>query len=148
MAQIITRPSPPPARIEKFLGVDFSVTPSQVNDYRSPDALNCHINDDVPEKRTGYEKVFASLGSGKVNGLFKYRKKDGSLYRLLAHGTKLYTWETTTTEIYNGLANNEVRFFVFNDKCYLLDGTNYLVYDGTSVSQVDPYKPTLIYFLG
>jgi hypothetical protein len=139
-------PSPPPLRTESFLGVDYSVSPTQVHQLRSPDMLNCHINDDVPDKRTGYERVFTtSLGTGKMNGLAKYRKKDGTLYRIAAHGTKLYTWEkgVQPTEIYNGLANSKVRFFVFNDKCYIMDGTSFLVYDGTTVNAVPPYIPTV-----
>jgi hypothetical protein len=134
-------------RTESFLGVDYSVSSTQIHQLRSPDMMNCHINDDVPDKRTGYERIFTtSLGVGKINGLAKYRKKDGTLYRLAAHGTKLYTWQkgVQPIEIYNGLANSKVRFFVFNDKCYIMDGTNYLVYDGTTVSAVPPYIPTIL----
>jgi hypothetical protein len=147
MARIISQPTPPPLRIEQFLGVDYSVDPTQVSMFRSPDMLNCHIDDNIPEKRTGYERVFPiSLGPGKINGLFEYYKKDGTKHKLLAHGTKLYTWERDQqpTEIYNGLANQRISFFVFNDKCYIMDGVDYLVYDGTTVSQVTPYVPTLI----
>ena len=30
-----------------------------------------------------------------------------------------------------------------NDKCYILDGEHYLVFNGTTVSQITPYIPTL-----
>lgn len=146
MAEIISRPTPPPFRIEKFLGVDYSVASTLVNDFRSPDMLNCHIDDDVPEKRPGYARVYpTSLGPGKVNGMFLFSKTDGTIVFLLAHGTNLYTQSGSNqpVSIYSTLADATVSFFVMNDKCYIMDGTNYLVYDGTTVSPVVGYIPTL-----
>jgi hypothetical protein len=58
----------------------------------------------------------------------------------------MLTWEDESTifkpiELHS-LANNQTSFFVMNDKCYIMDGTNYLVYDGDTVSEVVPYIPT------
>jgi len=47
------------------------------------------------------------------------------------------------TEVFTGLADTQTSFFTMNGKCYIMDGTNYLVYDGTTVSEVVPYIPTL-----
>jgi hypothetical protein len=62
----------------------------------------------------------------------------------------MLTWEdgfsyeiTSPVELYTGLANSKSSFFIVNDKCYIMDGTNYLVYDGETVKEVEPYIPTL-----
>lgn len=44
--------------------------------------------------------------------------------------------------VHEGLANSETSFFVVNDKCYIMDGANYLVFDGETVAEVTPYIPT------
>lgn len=56
------------------------------------------------------------------------------------------TWETEVQpgiEKYSGLSNKKVHFFHMNNKMYLMDGENFLQYDGTTVSEVNPYIPTL-----
>lgn len=140
-------PEPPLLRIEPFKGLNLSVTPTQIDDHQSPDMLNVHSDErGALNKRTGFERVFPiSLGLGAVNGSYEYRKTDGTVIFLLAHGTKLYTQSGNSqpVEIFSGLANQRVNFFTFNDKCYIMDGANYFVYDGTTVSVVTPYIPTL-----
>lgn len=149
MAQLVvnSRPNPPLLRIEPFKGINLSVTPTQIDQHQSPDMLNMTIDERGSlNKRTGYERVFAtSLGVGKINGMYLFRKKDGTSKFIIAHGTKLYTHvnDEQPIEIHSGIANQAVSFFVMNDKCYIMDGVNYLVYDGTTVSAVVPYIPTL-----
>lgn len=41
------------------------------------------------------------------------------------------------------ISTNDVSFFMSSDKCYVLDGVNYLVYDGTAINPVTPYIPTI-----
>jgi hypothetical protein len=85
-------PVPPLLRIEPFKGLNTSVTPTQIDDHQSPDMLNVNLDDRGSlNKRKGFEKVFeTNLGPGKVNGLFQFRKPDGSTEVLFAHGDKLY----------------------------------------------------------
>jgi hypothetical protein len=138
---------PPLLRIEPFKGINLSVTPTQIDQHQSPDMINMTIDErGALNKRTGYTRLFpTSLGVGKINGMYEYRKKDGTVLFLLAHGTQLYTQSGSNqpVSIYTGLANTDIHFFTFADKCYIMDGTNYLVYDGTTVSAVTPYIPTL-----
>lgn len=149
MAQFnINIPQPPPLlRIEPFKGMNLSVTPTQIDQSQASDMLNMNIDErGALNKRTGYERVFpTSLGVGAINGLYEYRRTNGTVIFLLAHSTKLYnqTANAQPVEIYTGLANDKVDFFTMNDKCYILDGINYLVYDGTTVSTITPYIPTL-----
>ncbi len=143
-----TPKAPPLLRIEPFKGINLSVTPTQIDQHQSSDMLNMHIDSRGSlNKRTGYERVFAiSLGVGAVNGMYLFRKKDGTTKFIIAHGTKLYTQtgNAQPIEIYNGIANATVSFFVMNDKCYIMDGTNYLVYDGTTVAEIVPYVPHVL----
>lgn len=146
----ITRKPPEPIVIDQFRGVDFSANATQVALNRSPDALNM-IPDEkfFPCKRTGIKRVFQTvLGTGKVNGLHLFKTTAGTKIRLLHHGTKLYTWDDSgnqPTLIYSGMEDHDSNAFVMNNKLYLQDGTNYLVYDGTTVSDVttNAYIPTL-----
>lgn len=41
------------------------------------------------------------------------------------------------------ISENDVSFFMFNDKGYILDGSNMYVYDGQTIELVEPYIPTL-----
>lgn len=83
---------PPLLRIEPFKGINLSVTPTQIDDHESPDMLNVHLdNRGTPHKRTGYERLFDTyLGDGKVNGIFDFKKTDGTNEILFAHGGFLY----------------------------------------------------------
>ncbi|WP_394139550.1 hypothetical protein [Cytobacillus oceanisediminis] len=147
MAQLQMRstPEPPLLRIEPFKGMNLSVTPTQIDNSQSPDMLNVNIDErGALNKRTGYERVFpTSLGVGTINGLYEYRKTSGEVFFLLAHGTKLYkqTGNEQPVQLYDGLADKRVNFFVVNDKCYIMDGMNYLVYDGSTVEPIVPYIP-------
>ena len=134
-------------RIEPFKGMNLSVTPTQIDQSQSPDMLNMNIDErGALNKRTGYERVYAeSLGEGKINGLYEYRKSNGQTYFLIAHGTKLYkqSGDLQPEQLYDGLANQQTDFFTMNDKAYILDGEYYLVYDGETVKEVEPYVPTI-----
>jgi hypothetical protein len=148
MAQMsFQNPTPSLLRLEPFRGIDVSGTSTQIDDHQSPDMLNMNIDERGSlNKRTGYARVFpTSLGTGKINGMYEYKKADGTSDFLIAHDTKLYkqSGDAQPTEIYSGLANNTVHFFTMNYKCYIMDGVNFLVYDGTTVSVPTPYIPTL-----
>jgi hypothetical protein len=139
--------TPPLVRLEPFRGMNVSGSPTEISQNQSPDMLNfCLDVTGALKKRTGYTRVFpTSLGTGKINGLFEYKKSDGTSIFLIAWGTDLYTQngDAQPVSIYTGIANQKVHFFVNNGKCYIMDGTNYLVYDGTTVSQITPYVPTI-----
>lgn len=87
-----TQQDPPLLRIERFGGVDFSSTPTQIAEFRSPDMLNMILDEvGAANKRPGYDKVIQLLGQGPINGIYEYTKKDGTSYFLCAFGTNLYT---------------------------------------------------------
>jgi hypothetical protein len=148
MAQMsFNSPTPSLLRLEPFRGIDVSGTSTQIDDHQSPDMLNMNIDERGSlNKRTGYERVYSdSLGPGKINGIYEYKKSNGTTEFLIAHTTKLYkqSGNSQPTQIYTGLADANVHFFSMNYKCYILDGTNFLVYDGTTVTSPTPYVPTI-----
>lgn len=131
-----------------FRGIDFANDPALVDLSRSPDALNVWKNysdtqGSCVETRPGYVKL--SNFQNKINGMYIYKGQ-----ALIHAGTNLYLWSnfpdtTANTEILKSDMNNSrSAFTIFNDKLYIVDGLNYLVYDGElkSVKDDNPYIPT------
>lgn len=128
-------------------GVDFKNEESLVDLTRSPDALNVWRNYDEEgnciRTRPGYSQI--AVFDGKINGIHLYN----STTALVHSGTKLYLWNNFPSEPQNPtvlsstMNNITSSFFIFNNKLYINDGVNYLVYDGTlrNVSD-DAYVPT------
>lgn len=134
------------AVVETFRGVDLNNSPSNVDKSRSPAAPNM-IRDQVGKvrKRMGYETKVTAPGGAAINGVHHLMEET-----LVHAGAKLYrlsdtdgTWELT--EI-GAMADARSRSFVFDQKLYLLDGTTYQVYDGTTLAAVadSATVPTII----
>jgi hypothetical protein len=49
----------------------------------------------------------------------------------------------TPVELFSSMSGRDVTFFLMNNLCYILDGGNYLVYDGTEIKDVPAYIPTV-----
>jgi hypothetical protein len=136
-------------RIEPFRGMDLSVTPGQLDDHRSPDMLNVHLDErGALLKRTGHERAHPSKlnsWSGPVTGLHEFRKKDGTRISLITHGYGLYTQVASEQPVDTNIPiqGNRVHFFNMNDKCYFLDGVRLWEYDGTELKVATPYIPTI-----
>jgi hypothetical protein len=131
-----------------FRGIDFANDPALVNLSRSPDALNVWKNysdtqGSCVETRPGYVKL--SNFQNKINGMYIYKGQ-----ALIHAGTNLYLWsnfpdtETNAEILKSDMNNSRSAFTIFNDKLYIVDGLNYLVYDGElkSVKDDNPYIPT------
>jgi len=130
--------------------VDFANDPSQVDETRSPWAVNV-ISDlsGFPEKRKGWS-VIQDLGvSGKANGLFHFVDSEGLLHFLAHIGEDLYDWTDQVLPfepyvVYTGMNDAQSTSFIHGSKLYILDGANYLVYDGLAVTDatIDAFIPT------
>ena len=133
-----------------FRGVDF--TGGIVSRLRSPDALNMwkdYKDDDCIQTRPGMEKI-GDFGF-EIFGLFFYRKNN--VLKVLVHaGTKLYIWDnfpntpTEKTLLYEGMNVRKSNYFVFDETLFIMDGINYLEYNGTTVSSVEGTVPTTSYW--
>lgn len=132
--------------VETFRGVDLINSPSNVEKSRSPAAPNM-IRDQVGKvrKRMGYQTVATAPGGARVNGVHFLGEE-----RLLHAGSKLYRWadgETGAvfTEL-GAMADARSVSFRFDGKLYLLDGTEYRVYDGETLTAVSAsaYAPLVV----
>ena len=124
-----------------FRGVDFANDPSLVLLSRSPDALNVWKNykdtqGSCIESRPGYREL--ANFEDKINGMYFYNDKV-----LIHSGTNLYLWDNFPSEpttplapLKNNMNDARSTFAIFNEKLYIVDGTNYLVYDGTNLEDV------------
>lgn len=114
---------------------------SLINLNQSPSMPNiCYDDGGLPITRGGQAYLFnSSLGSTPINGVFPDYKGQ----TVLAHGTKLYkqTGSNQPIEIYSGLTDSKAFFFTYNGILYMLNGNQYIQYDGTTVKAVDPYIP-------
>lgn len=124
-----------------FRGVDFSNRKDEVYLSRTPDALNMWKN----YKSTGGKAIetrpdveLLKEYSNAIFGLFFY-EINGVLHRIVHSGTNLYD---DNDVIFNEMAEHTSHFFVFNNNLYIKDGTNYLVYNGTTCSNVVGFIPT------
>ena len=121
--------------LETFEGVDFSRASSNVEDFRSPDAVNM-TRDEVGKvrKRMGYHKIFEYDAP-----VYSIHMLKGDF--IIHAGSKLYK-ETkvndayTRLELYSNMASHHSIGVQFNNKLYILDGTNYVVTDGSTCSPV------------
>ena len=132
-----------------FRGVDFANDPSLVDLSRSPDALNIWKNyadtqGSCIETRPGYVKI-GDFGDN-INGIYFYNNQ-----AFIHSGTNLYLWSNfpsfpeEKTLLKDDMNNIRSSFVIFDDKLYILDGLNYLVYyDGTlkNVAEDNPVIPT------
>lgn len=128
-----------------FRGVDFLNEASLLLANRSPDALNVWKNYENTqgtciETRPGYRKI-AQIGNDKINGIYIYQKT-----KAIVHSeTKLYLWNNFPSEpsedniivLHENMnRNHRTCFHQFDEKLYINDGSNYLVYDGTELKDV------------
>ena len=125
--------------IDDFLGVDFSNSPANIDDNKSPNAVN--LIRDVPgkvRKRMGYE-VIKDYGQGNINGYHTRRGDDKAIVHV---GTNMYMGDNI---VYEGANDAISRSWQFNDNLYIIDGKKMLQYDGKSLHTCESvaYIPTI-----
>lgn len=137
--------------IDYFKGVDMYNAPANVAIHRSPEAQNM-IRDEVGKvrKRMGFATI--SRFDGRINGSYALNG-----LRLIHAGTRLYRYDPEQEEetqpqvkgwglLHEGMADRRSVAIQFSGKLYILDGQEYLVFDGESVAPVSEraYVPTII----
>jgi hypothetical protein len=117
-----------------FRGADFRG--DDINLMRSPNCKNVWRDyKEIESIRTRPTmKLMAEYTD--VHNIYFY---DGSM--LVHSGTSLYK-DGITQPIYSGLQNRKSNGFIYGTKFYLMDGAKYLVYDGTTIKDVEGYVPT------
>lgn len=146
-------------------GCDFTNDPAKVSLSRSPKCINMYkeyksTSGQCVETRPGLnlmvdiERYAVILDNEEfVNPIYGiYIYKTSTFKKILFHvGTMLYVNDYPTTRlttqdtyIYNHMNNAISSYSIFDNKLYINDGLNYLVYDGTTIKNVseDAFIPT------
>ncbi len=130
-------------RYSAFKGVDFSSDPTQVDDSRSPRAVNVYPDaTGCPQKRPGWKRIANNTDGAPVRGIHRFKtveKKDDNtvkvptMDRIIIHtGDSLYVREGTAegdlgTVIMSGLEGKKSTGFMHDDKLYILTGKEFVV---------------------
>lgn len=140
-------PKKPVTRVyEKLAGVDFTNDISVVQLNRSPNCVNMYKNyksslGQAIETRPGFINLL-ELG-GAILGIHFLKTK---YLKVLIHcDSKLLLWSNYPSNqsqddmevLFSNMSAVKSRSFVYNDKLYINDGTNYIVYDSEKVDTVE-----------
>lgn len=136
----------PPTRIDNFLGInEDDAGDTQLEIGESPDMLNFRLTSNGKlRKREGYVQLFATLGALNIQGMW-YGKLSGTFYFLFAANGSVYKHDLalgTNTSI-GSLTAAKTFFFSFGTKVYMLNGTDYKSYNGTTFETVAGYVPLI-----
>lgn len=125
-------------KYDTFLSVDYSRASANLKDYFSPNSVNM-IRDEYGKvrRRMGYFKIMEFFQ--RIYGLLKWQ--DGylvhaknSLY--FAHPAASEDEDMQQELLYSQMGERPSQFFRWDGKVYIIDGTNYLVYDGETCAPV------------
>lgn len=126
-------------RYNNFRGVDF--TDDNVNESRSPDSLNMWKDYKSLGKRieTRPDLELQLTMSNTIFGLFFYTVNTTKHF-IIHSGTGLYDYNTKTKEIKilkeEGMNPSKSSAFIYNNIFFIIDGINYLEYDGITLKDV------------
>jgi len=122
-----------------YRGVDFSNRKDEVNIYRSPDALNVWKNYKSTEGKSIETRPDVELLEEYSNTIFGLFFNENTKTMYVHSGTQIIVGESVA---YEGVAEHKSKFFVFDNKVYFMDGTNYLVQNGDNFEEVVGFIPT------
>ena len=135
-------------------GVDFSNRKDEISLNRSPDALNMWRNYKSNNGKCIETRLDVELleeYSDTIFSLFFYTV-NGRKHLIVHSGEKLYDDGVQLNLVHNTgnmssmadtfMAKNKSTMFTMNNILYILDGTQYLRYDGTELTPVEGYIPT------
>jgi hypothetical protein len=146
MATIRTRAKKPPTTIDQFLGINEDTSgDTQLQLGESPNMVNYRLTENYKlRKREGYTQLFASLGLYEIRGMWE-GKLNGTNYLLFAANGNLYSHDlgTGANTSLGALTDAKTFFFSFDSKVYMLNGSEYKYYDGTTFGDVAGYIPLI-----
>jgi hypothetical protein len=146
MAIVPKREQSTPTRINKFLGLNESSDgDTELLPGESPSMVNFRVTDGYKlAKREGYELLFDTGTSSAIRGMWHGEINNVEKLLISCAGT-LYNYSLTssTSSVVASVANNTTSFFSFSNKVYILDGTEYKSYDGSTCIAVVGYVPLI-----
>ena len=130
--------------LDTFLGVNKSETETLLQFGEASSMSNWLVSDDQKLiKQFGYEHLNAAVPGKKVNGEW-YGSLNGVNHYLFARGGKVYEITSgTEVEIGTVVDSYPTTFFVSNNTVYILDGSDFYSWDGTTFKVVEGYVPTV-----
>lgn len=145
MARFVTASSDKIVKIGKFLGINENPDgDTKLKLGEASEMRNWRVTKDGHlQIRQGYAPI-ATLGSTPVLGMW-HGYINGVEKTVASCGGKLYSVDIaakTATEI-GSVTGTYAHFFGFDKKLYLLTGSKYYVYDGTTLSEVEGYRPLI-----
>lgn len=131
MAQFAVPASPARSitTIDEFLGVDFTNSPTNVDERKSPNAPN--MIRDVPgkvRKSMGWHTI--KQYEDRINGVHFLRTDDNGIVH---SGTNLFKGDDL---LYEEANDGRSQAWQFGNSLYIVDGKTMLVYDGTDIKPV------------
>ena len=130
--------------LDKFFGVNKQETETLLELGEASEMSNWMITDDLKlKKQYGYKSLNAKVAGKKVNGMW-WGKIHGVDHFLFARGGKVYEYDfDTKTEVEIGTIVDAypTTFFASNNVVYILDGTEFYQWDGTTFKVVEGYVP-------
>ena len=139
-----------PIKIEKFLGLNISNTgDTQIQMGESGNMTNFYITNDYKLRKIFGYKSFYDF-EDTIMGLYT-TNLGGNHYLLVAVNEKLYYftkeqiddekhWDTLEPTLIGNIGSEDVSFFTFDKKVYILSG-KYQSWDGTNLVEVEGYTP-------
>lgn len=157
MARIGTIKEPTPLVINRFFGLNTARSgDTSISMGESGNMYNCYITQEYTiKKANGYLQLMGTAVTNKQiqgmwNGLI-----GGDEYFLFAKNGHIYSVTADLWKDFDGTLTDQVtdlgtltdaptQFFAFDDKVYILNGTEYKSYDGTTLADVAGYVPKIV----
>lgn len=126
-------------------GMNISVSPDQIAINQTPDVLNMTLDGGVWTKRYGFERL-NTWGDTPIQGMHLFHRVGQPTEFLFAQGGHLWKLNEDNTRTLCGdkaFADRVTSFFTLNNRVYIMNGEDYLFYDGTHLEDVQGYVPLL-----
>lgn len=145
MATFSAGSDPKPIEINKFLGLNTSLSETELKIGECTYLRNFRLtNNYKPEKRLGH-KTFKDFANSKPCYGHWYGTLGSKTVLLTTNDGKLreYNFGTALWSDVGTIAEAQTSMMYFNGKVYILNGSQYKEYDGTTYQDVVPYVPTI-----
>lgn len=131
--------------IHRWLGLNQTGEgATQLKNGEAAEMTNFRVTADGLLKKRPGRRTIVTLG-GRINGAW-HGYVNGAEHTVVAAGSKLYDVDAaqkTYMEI-GAAADTHTEFFGFSEKLYILNGQDYKVWDGTTLSTVAGYVPVVV----
>ena len=118
-----------------LLGQNDTSAPDTLTDFEARLLQNVELSSKgALIMREGTELHKAVLAGKQIDRIIEYRKQNGTVHILYAVDGKLINH--AGTQIATGLVTSKIHSCVYQDILYIVDGTNYYKYDGTTFGAV------------